>query len=195
MKHPDNRVRYTKMVLQQALLKILKEKSIDKVTVKEICEAAERNRGTFYLHYGTPNDLLREIEEQFIAENMSSFAPYMESGHEISHLANIFRCILENVELCRVIMGKHGNPRFLLRLQEMICGGVIEGWRREFPDYSPSDLNFVYDFLFAGSMRLILNWIEDDRGLSAEDLAERLDRLGHQCQLAIREFQCPLEGK
>ena len=127
MNHQDNRVRYTKMVLQQALLKILKEKSIDNVTVKEICEAAELNRGTFYLHYGTPNDLLREIEEQFIAENMSSFAPYMESDHEISHLSNIFTCILENVGLCRIIMGKHGNPRFLLRLQEMIRGGVIEG--------------------------------------------------------------------
>lgn len=67
-------------------------------------------------------------------------------------------------------------------------GVVIDGWRQEFPDYSTSDLNFVYDFLFAGSMRLILNWIEDDRGLSAKDLAARLDRLGHHCHLAVREF-------
>ena len=34
----------------------------------------------------------------------------------------------------------------------MIRSGVIEDWRQEFPDYSPSDLNFVYDFLFAGSI-------------------------------------------
>lgn len=49
-------------------------------------------------------------------------------------------------------MGKHGNQHFLLRFQEMIRSGVIEDWRQEFPDYSPSDLNFVYDFLFAGSI-------------------------------------------
>lgn len=188
MENLDNRVRYTKMVLRQALLKILKDKYIDKVTIKEICEEAKVNRGTFYLHYATPNDLLREIEEQFIAENMSYFSPYMEMGHEITQLANIFNCILKNIELCRIIMGKHGNPRFLARLQEMIRSGVIEDWQREFPDYDSSNLNFVYEFLFAGSMRLILNWIEDDRGISAEDLASRLDRLGHHCHLAISEF-------
>lgn len=40
MEYMDNRVRYTKAVLQQALLNILKNKSIDKVTIKELCEEA-----------------------------------------------------------------------------------------------------------------------------------------------------------
>ena len=65
---------------------------------------------------------------------------------------------------------------------------MIEGWRQEFPDYSTSNLNFVYDFLIAGSMWSILNRIEDDRGLSAKDLAARLDRLGHHCHPAVSEF-------
>lgn len=70
----------------------------------------------------------------------------------------------------------------------MIRPNVIEGWCHEFPGYSRADLDYVYDFVFAGSMRLILNWIEDDQGLSTEDLALRLDRLGHYCHLAIPEF-------
>ena len=37
MDNLDNRVRYTKMILQQALLKILQNKHIDRVTVKELC--------------------------------------------------------------------------------------------------------------------------------------------------------------
>lgn len=80
MKHPDNRVQYTKKALQQALLKILKEKLIDKVMIKEICEEAVVNCGMFYLHYAMPDNLLREIEEQFIAENMSSFFPIWNSA-------------------------------------------------------------------------------------------------------------------
>lgn len=63
MDNLDNRVRYTKAILQQALLKILQFKNIDRVTIKELCDEAKVNRGTFYLHYATPNDLLREIEE------------------------------------------------------------------------------------------------------------------------------------
>ena len=73
MAHLDNRVRYTKMVLQQALLKIMQAKDIDKITIKELCEEAQINRGTFYLHYQTPNDLLMEIEQECGFTNTSNF--------------------------------------------------------------------------------------------------------------------------
>ena len=86
MENLDNRVRYTKMVLQQALLKILQTKHIDKVSIKELCQEAKVNRGTFYLHYATPNDLLMEIERQFIDENMAYFSPYMQEGYETTQI-------------------------------------------------------------------------------------------------------------
>lgn len=188
MDNLDNRVRYTKMVLQQALLKILQRKHIDKVTIKELCDEAKVNRGTFYLHYATPNDLLMEIEQQFIDENMAFFSPYFNEGYETSYMEGMFTSILKNKELCRIIMGKHGNHRFVERLQEMLRKNVVDGWCKEFPRYQRADLDYVYDFIFTGSMRLILSWIEDDKGLSTAELAMRLDRLGHHCHLAISEF-------
>lgn len=188
MKYVDNRVRFTKTVLQQALLKILQTKHIDRVTIKELCEEAKVNRGTFYLHYSTPNDLLLEIEQQFIDENLAFFSPYFHGGYETSYMATIFAGILDNKELCHVIMGKNGNPKFLERVKNMVRSGVVDGWCREFPNYRREDLDYVYDFIFTGSMELILGWIDDNKGLSTEELANRLDRLGHYCHLAISEF-------
>ena len=188
MKKTDSRVRYSKMVLREALLKILQTKHIDKVTVKELCQEANVNRGTFYQHYVAPNDLLMEIERQFIDENMAYFSPYMNEGYEASQLSGMFACILKNKEMCRIIMGNNGNPRFLERLQEMVREGVVEGWCKEYPDYTRSDLNHVFNFIFSGSMRMILDWIEDDQGMSTADLASRLDRLAYHCHLAIPEF-------
>ena len=188
MENLDNRVRYTKMVLQQALLKLLQSKHIDKVTIKELCAEAKINRGTFYLHYATPNDLLMEIEQQFIDENMARFSPYFHGSYETSYLSGLFAGILKNKELCKIIMGKNGNPKFLERIQELIRPHIIDGWCKEFPKYDRADLNYVYEFIFVGSMRLILNWIEDNQGMSAEELANRLDRLGHHCHMAIPEF-------
>lgn len=192
MENLDNRVRYTKAVLQQALLSLLQTKHIDKVTIKELCEEAKVNRGTFYLHYSSPNDLLMEIEQQFIDENMAQFNPYFHEGYETSYMSNLFSGILKNRELCRIIMSKNGNPKFIERIQRMIRPSIIDGWCREFPTYRREDLDYVYDFIFVGSMRLILNWIEDDKGLSTAELANRLDRLGHHCHMAIPEF---LNGK
>lgn len=188
MAFTDNRVRYTKMVLQQALLKVLKNKRIDQVTIKEVCDEAQVNRGTFYLHYATPNDLLMEIEQQFINENLAHFSSYMETNYEGGHLADVFRCIMQNQELCQIIMGKNGNPRFLMRIQEMMRPSMVDDWCKDFPQYKREDLNYVYDYVFAGSMRLILNCLENENDLSAADLARRLDRLGHYAHLAIQEF-------
>ncbi len=189
MDYLDNRVRYTKAVLQQALLKILQHKHIDKVTIKELCEEAGINRGTFYLHYATPNDLLKEIEQQFVEENMSVFSSYFNEGNEIGHMAELFSGMLKNRELSRIIMGKNGNPKFVERIRETIRPYIVKGWQLEYPNYRPEDLEYAFDFIFSGSTHLILSWIEDSRGLSTADLANRLDRLGHYCLLSITEFK------
>ena len=60
----DARVRYTQNALKQALLTLLKEKSVNKITVKEVCELAELNRATFYSHYSDCFALLEAIENE-----------------------------------------------------------------------------------------------------------------------------------
>lgn len=47
----DARVRYTKLVIKDAFISLLKEKPLNKVTVKEICALAGINRATFYRYY------------------------------------------------------------------------------------------------------------------------------------------------
>lgn len=189
MKKTDTRVRYTKSVLQKALLEILEKKNIERISVKELCEKAAVNRGTFYLHYGTPNDVLYEIENQFFEENLKLYSTYMENDYPIDQLSLVFAGILKNAGLCRIIMGPNGNPKFQSRVRDMMRPGVIQTWQKEFPDYSKAHLEYVYDYIFAGSMTLILNWINQEQpDIPAEELANRLDRLGHYCHLAIREF-------
>lgn len=63
----NQRVRLTKTLLQNALLKILQEKPICKISVRELCQLAEINRSTFYQHYDRPEDVLTEIADMFIA--------------------------------------------------------------------------------------------------------------------------------
>ena len=64
----DARVRYTKMVIKNSFAKLLAEKPLAKVTVKEICELSEINRATFYKYYCDPFDLLDKIEQEFLNE-------------------------------------------------------------------------------------------------------------------------------
>jgi AcrR family transcriptional regulator len=54
----DPRIRRTRLLLQQALGKLLEEKEFDKISVQDIADAATVNRATFYDHYTDKFDLL-----------------------------------------------------------------------------------------------------------------------------------------
>lgn len=60
----DIRVKKTKRAIQKAFVALLREKPIEKITVKEIAERAEINKTTFYSHYETLDALTAEMERQ-----------------------------------------------------------------------------------------------------------------------------------
>ena len=64
----DRRVRKTRSLLRQALVRLMNEKSIQEITVTQLCEACDINRGTFYLHYTDVYDLLSRIEEEMLTD-------------------------------------------------------------------------------------------------------------------------------
>lgn len=61
----------TAVKMDEAFMKILERKDFEYITVKEICEKAQVNRSTFYLHYETIEDLLSEsiqyMNNQFVS--------------------------------------------------------------------------------------------------------------------------------
>ena len=64
----DRRVRKTRAVLRQGLVRLMAEKSIQDITVTELCAACDVNRGTFYLHYTDVFELLHSVEDELLAE-------------------------------------------------------------------------------------------------------------------------------
>ena len=188
MNNQDARVRVTKEMLHRALLRMLKEQAIGNISVKDLCAEAGINRGTFYLHYGQPQDVLKEIENDFIAENMETFDRFWEDGRNLSYLARIYSCILQNRDLSRILMGDNGDPQFLNSMRNLVKDGIVDEWQKEFTTYDRERLEFLFDYVFLGSMQLVLNWIDDDQDLSPSQFARRLERLGHYSLIAAGEF-------
>ena len=62
----DIRVKKTKRAIQKTFIDLLREKPIEKITVKEIAERAEINKTTFYSHYETLDALTAEMERQTV---------------------------------------------------------------------------------------------------------------------------------
>jgi AcrR family transcriptional regulator len=62
----DRRVTYTRTALRDALIELMHNQHISGITVKSICERADVNRSTFYLHYRDQYDLLHQVEQEVL---------------------------------------------------------------------------------------------------------------------------------
>ena len=64
----DRRIRKTKAQLRRGLARLMQEKSINEITVKELVDEVDINRSTFYLHYTDIYQMLQKIEEEVMEE-------------------------------------------------------------------------------------------------------------------------------
>lgn len=74
----DLRTERTKRSITNAFLELRKQKSIEKITVKELSELAYINKATFYTHYHDIYDLSDQLENEFM-DSIISELPHPES--------------------------------------------------------------------------------------------------------------------
>ncbi len=83
----DLRIVKTHESLQQALLVLLKEKPLEKITVSELCRMAKINRGTFYLHYTNIHGVFERYFEEIVDDlKRSILAPYHKMDSQLEGL-------------------------------------------------------------------------------------------------------------
>ena len=76
---PDRRVRRSREVLGDALVKLMHEQPFEDITVKHILDRAEVSRSTFYTHFSDKNDLFLSDAEEFF-EMMSQYLSHHDSA-------------------------------------------------------------------------------------------------------------------
>ena len=67
----DLRIIKTERAIHSALVELLKEKDLEKITVSELSARAEINKATFYLHYTDIYSLYQEVMAKHIREIIS----------------------------------------------------------------------------------------------------------------------------
>lgn len=71
----DRRVIRTKKNIKRAFNELLKEKGFEAITVQDIADRADINRGTFYLHFLDKYDLFERKVDDILAELIASAPP------------------------------------------------------------------------------------------------------------------------
>ena len=124
----DRRVRKTRTTLRACLGKLLRTKKIQDISVRELADMADINRGTFYLHYRDVYDLLSQIESEVLkqfSELLDQHASLSLSDDPRPLLCDLFQLIRDNADLTRCLIGPNGDIQFLNRLRAIFNEKVI----------------------------------------------------------------------
>jgi AcrR family transcriptional regulator len=173
----DRRVKYTKMALKQSLLELMKNQPIEKITVKDICEGADINRGTFYTHYSDPYGLLESIENELFNEILTSIESSLKVGVISLLLAEIFKSIKKNGDLCRILFSEFGDKEFLRRIVYIAHDRSIAEWKRHIPEADERELELLYTFYASGSVAIIQQWIQNGMKESPETIQMFIEKI------------------
>ena len=179
----ENRsVRNTKRRLREGLLRLLEEKPINEISVKELTELVDVNRGTFYFHYQDIYDLLRDMEQDFFDNfdrTLSENSPALdEDGFPVldavgaPYLHAVFSFLDDNRSFCRIMLSPRGDMQFVELVKERVDRQCRFYWQLLAPGADERQSGMYNAFLINGCIGLIREWVNDRRDLSVESISE-----------------------
>lgn len=179
-KKENRKVRYTKKVLQDSLIELMREKPISKITIKALCDKADINRSTFYTHYTDQFDLLRTIEDETISwlkEVAKSLI--QETKHDVIMplLVSVMEYIVDNSKHLQVLMSEQGDINFqkqLFMIIYEICG--LNFTENQKTESNSKELYLI--FVVNGSVGVIRQWLKNGLSYSANEIAQVIYELG-----------------
>ena len=112
---------FTQQAIKDAFWTLYRERPIEKISVKEICERAGYNRSTFYEYFTDTYSVLESIEEELLdyarvklteelpATLARSFPEIRLDTEALQPLADLYT---EKGEYLSVLLGENGDPSF-----------------------------------------------------------------------------------
>ena len=166
----SRRVKMTKKMIKDAFIELCAEKPISKVNVKDVCEAADVNRSTFYAHYEDVIALRHEIEDEVLSQIPEpDELPLIDSIPSfLDKIEGVFDYVIENKDLFKVLITHADDDIFVNRLIRT----VLAKYPKSLQGFDDPEYEYCFVFCFNGFIGILKKWIEEDFPVSSRRFAE-----------------------
>ena len=120
----DLRIKKTKRAIRSAFYELIREKPLEKITVREIAERAEINKTTFYAHYETVYDLVDQLEQEAVAEVISQLNTVQGLLSSPRTFVREMYALLSKNQLCTEFFSAPAMAQFTAHLHNAILEKV-----------------------------------------------------------------------
>ncbi len=184
----NQRTRISKILFKNALMDLLNEKgTVNKVSVRELCEKAQLNRSTFYAHYNEPKDLLIELENEILDATQKHLKKIGEENDVGAHkyLLSFLEYIKENDKQFRTLLIDSPDTNFRNKFMQQSIIQFVENLEivldKEYEQY-------IYSYILNGSTGIILQWIRSSYSTGAEDMCKLLFEINESALTNLNNY-------
>ncbi len=165
----NRRSQMTKRLIQDSLIQLLQEQSIDEITVTAVCKAADINRGTFYAHYEDVKDCMNRMEQDATKELLAVIDEHSIPDSLQAILTGIFE----------VVKKRHAVTSFILTTDQDFLMSFIATTKREILAQIPSKVpgigsrekEYMFEYYLNGIVGVVRYWLKTGLNESPEELA------------------------
>lgn len=189
-KHSDDRrARRSRRLLKESLLELMKHKTFSEISVRDVTDEADMNRGTFYLHYSGTAELLQSLEADLLEELEALVDAHlqetMDDGTVRPVLEPLLDFVVEHRETWEILFAEDSASVFSQSLQKLIRekgAPVVETW---FHPQGSEMTDYLLTFLAWGFIGLLKEWFAQDMALPREELIAAAQRLAEGASVGL----------
>ncbi len=179
----DRRIKRTKKALREALIELIEERGLDAFTVNDLCQRADINRGTFYNHYQSKDELLKSFEDEVLdalvamqAEITSISIPsvlaHKATKKPLPFLVSVFDYLRQEGDFLHAVLGPGGDASFTPRLRDAVCTSLVQSILHEQYRNNPTPfVGYYISYYASGYLGVITRWIETGMKESSDEMA------------------------
>lgn len=174
----DRRIKRTKMLLQNALVDLMLEKAVGKISVKELTQKADVNRSTFYLHYLDIYDMLEQMENEFVETIQGFFHDFftpLPTSMPLTLFVNISEWLEQDKEYYVKLLRGSASGYIFEKLESRIRDEFLTLLYLIFLDEESLDLRTRVNFTVSGTVGVLRMWVMEGGNISLVELSETID--------------------
>jgi AcrR family transcriptional regulator len=170
----DRRVRRTRRLLQQALLQLLGDEPLSKLTVSQIAARADVSRQAFYLHFSSKEELLLSHVDDVFDQIRAAALPSPTRPVGLRELlASTFAAWAEHSDSLCLALQIQDKDHVIERLRVHIADLMDAFAQHGREDIIAHPLReYVIDFITGGMYMLLRSWSRDGHATPATQMAE-----------------------
>ncbi|MFC4807803.1 TetR/AcrR family transcriptional regulator [Paenibacillus sp. GCM10023250] len=172
----DRRILKTRQAIQNALIELMAEKDFEQITINDISQKADLNRGTLYLHYADKYDLL----DQCIKDHLNQMVNHCVLSHTEEQCSDIvqsplplFQYLEKHYLFYSSMLSNKGLICFREQLVSMVKSGIeerlkVEGFRGE------SKPEVAIQYMTSAFVGVVEWWINTNMPFTPKEMAKQL---------------------